>query len=190
VRLFCESFSWAPGTVSAPWSTPLRGHKLSQLKVGVTYAFLIDFLDPEDTRRIAFRIHYQDAASTPPEGYPSEELLAERAVDLEVVTMPGREALPARHDRYPVGVLQHNRARHAMVIHYESFFHPVSEVRLLDTLVGEPAEEFLDSVAASIPPTQCDPPHTFEGLRAAAFTVPLPGQWLVFETALSDPRCR
>lgn len=190
LRLFCESFSWAPGTVAAPWSTPLRGHELSQLKVGVTYAFLIDFLDPAHPNQIAFRVHYQDAASNPPEGYPSEQLLAERAVDLEVVTMPGREALPARQDRYPVGVLQHNRARHALVIHYESFFHPVSEVRLLDTLVGEPAEEFLDSVAENVVPSVCGPPHAVEGLRAAAFTVPLPGQWLVFETALSDPDCR
>lgn len=190
VRLLGESFSWASGTVSAPWSTPLRGHKLSQLKVGVTYAFLIDFLDPEDSRRIAFRVHYQDAASIPPQGYPSEELLAERPVDLEVVTMPGRETLPKSEGRYPVGVLQHNRARHALVIHYESFFHPVSEVRLLDTLVGGPSEEFLDSVAKSIVPSSCGPPAAAEGLRAAAFTVPLPGQWLVFETALSDANCR
>jgi hypothetical protein len=190
VRLFCDSFSWAEGTVSAPWSTPLRGHKLSQLKVGVTYAFLIDFLDPSDPTEIAFRVHYQDAASKPPEGYPSELLLAERAVDLEVVTMPGREALPAGEGRYPVGVLRHNRARHALVIHYESFFHPVSEVRLLDTLVGGPSEELLDSVAESIVPSSCGPPAAVEGLRAATFTVPLPGQWLVFETALSDPNCR
>ncbi len=193
--LLGQTFSWAPGAVDEPWSTPLSDHELDELKAGVSYAFLIDFLDPADPKHIAFRVHYQDAASTPPEGYPPQELLSERGVDLEVVSMPGREALPPSRDRYPAGVLRHNRARHALVIHYESFFHPVldgerpAEVRLLDTLSGEPAEEFLDSVARSVDATPCGPPLEVEGLKAAAFTVPLPGEWLLFDTAISNPGC-
>lgn len=195
LRLLGQTLSWAPGAVDKPWSTPLSAHKLDELKVGVTYAFLIDFLDPADPKRVAFRVHYQDAASSPPEGYPSPELLAERGVDLEVVSMPGRETLPPSRDRYPQGVLRHNRARHALVIHYESFFHPVlegerpAEVRLLDTLSGEAAEEFFDSVARSIEPSSCGAPLAVEGLSAEVFTVPLPGEWLVFDTAVSDSKC-
>ena len=196
VRAFGQTYSWATGRVDKPWSTPLAGHTLDALKIGETYAFLIDFLDPTDPHRIALRVHYQDAASSPPEGYPDGTLLAERAVDLEVVTMPGRETLPPSRDRYPEGVLRHDHARHALVIHYESFFHPVLDgsepapVRLLDTLGGEPAEEFLDSVARSVEPSPCGPPLAAEGLRAGAFTVPLPGAWLVFDTALSNLNCR
>ncbi len=46
-------------------------------------------------------------------------------MDLAVVTMPGRETLPNTEFRYPTGVLEHSRARHALVIHYEDFFIPV-----------------------------------------------------------------
>lgn len=194
--LLGRTFAWAAGTVDKPWSTPLAAHTLDELKGGTTYAFLMDFLDPMDRKRVVFRVHYQDAASTPPEGYPPIELLAERSVDLEVVSMPGRETLPPSRDRYPEGVLRHNRARHALVIHYESFFHPVldgaraGDVLLLDTLRGEPAEEFLDSVVRSVDGAPCGPPRAVEGLRAESFTVPLPGEWLVFDTALSDANCR
>ncbi|HEU5074309.1 MAG TPA: hypothetical protein VFU02_09050 [Polyangiaceae bacterium] len=194
--LFGQTFAWATGTVDEPWSTPLAGHALDELKAGTTYAFLVDFLDPADPTRVAFRVHYQDAASTPPEGYPPVELLAERGVDLEVVSMPGRETLRPSRDRYPAGVLRHNRARHALVIHYESFFHPVldggrpGEVLLLDTLRGETSEEFLDSVARSVEGSPCGAPRVLEGLRAETFTVPLPGEWLVFDTLLSDANCR
>lgn len=195
VALLGQTFSWASGSVDQPWSNPLSAHRTGELKGGTTYAFLIDFLDPEDSSRIVFRVHYQDAASIAPEGYPSKELLAERGVDLEVVTMPGRESLPPSHDRYPQGVLRHNRARHALVIHYESFFHPVLEgerpadVRLLDTLRGAAGEEFLDSVAGAIAASSCAAPLSVEGLKAAAFTVPVPGEWLVFDTALNNPKC-
>ena len=85
---------------------------------------------------------------------------------------------------------------HALVIHYESFFHPVLDgsepapVLLLDTLGGGPAEEFLDSVARSVEASPCGPPLAAEGLRAEAFTVPFPGAWLLFDTALSNPKCR
>ena len=196
LRVLGQTLSWAPGSVKKPWSTPLAGHRLEELKVGATYAFLMDFLDPKDPTRVAFRVHYQDAASSPPQGYPESALLTERGVDLEVVCMPGRETLPPSKDRYPEGVLRHNRAHHALVIHYESFFHPVldgnepADVRLLDTLAGEPSEEFLDSVARSVDVSACGPPQVSEGLRAESFTVPLPGEWLVFDTAVSDPKCR
>lgn len=195
LHLLGQTFSWATGVVERPWSSPLAGHELDELKAGTTYAFLIDFLDPRDPERIAFRVHYQDAASTPPQGYVNRPLLAERGIDLEVVSMPGRETLPPSPDRYPEGVLSHHRARHALVIHYESFFHPVlegqtpAEVRLLDTLAGEPAEEFLDSIVRSVAAHPCGAPLVVEGLSAEAFTVPLPGAWLAFDTLVSDPRC-
>ena len=131
-----------------------------------------------------------------------ESVLAERDVDLEVVTMPGREALPAAPEAYPAGVLRHHRARHALAIHYESFFHPVldadapsdqpvpNDVRLIDTLRGSPSEDFLDAVASSVPAgTECSMPLVREGLRAPEFSVPLPGEWLLFETRLSAASC-
>jgi hypothetical protein len=184
--------AWEPGDVAAPFRSPLEGHRLSELKAGRTLAFVIDFLDPSDRKRVAFRVHYQDAASRPGIGYPTAATLAERPIDLEVVTMPGRETLPPGADAYPSGVLRHGRARHALVIHYEDFFRPVlrrdgtsNGVRLIPTLAGEPAAEFLRAVNDAVQnpdPRYCAEPSDLEGLCSDAFTLPLPGEWLLVDT--------
>ncbi len=199
LEVFGHDLSWAPGELDEPWREPFEAHRLDELRVGTTFAFLIDFLDPRNRERVAFRVHYQDAASTPDKGYPDAETIAERAVDLEVVTMPGRETLEAGPEQYPSGVLRHNRARHALVIHYEDFFRRVltpegdsNGVRLIPTLVGEHSEEFLQAVVDAIEapnPGPCRTPERVEGLCADAFTLPLPGEWLLFDAERpTDPR--
>jgi hypothetical protein len=184
--------AWGPGEVTKPFRSPLAGHRLSELRAGRTLAFLIDFMDPADPRRVAFRVHYQDAASAPPLGFPPANEIAEHPVDLEIVTMPGRETLPDVADAYPVGVLRHGRARHALVIHYEDFFRPLlrtdgssNGVRLIPTLAGGPAEEFLRAVTEAVlnPDSRyCAEPSDLEGLCNGAFTLPLPGEWLLVDT--------
>lgn len=183
--------AWPPGEVTKPWTTPIDAHRLIELRAGTTHAFLIDFLDPKDPKRVAFRVHYQDAASRPPSGYPEQPLIDEHPVDLEVVCMPGRETLPKVADRYPTGILRHTRARHALVIHYEDFFRPLFEasgesrgVCLIPTLAGEPARDFLHAIVEAIEkpaPGPCRHPEGVEGLCADAFTLPLPGEWLLFD---------
>jgi hypothetical protein len=189
-----RTFAWPLGEVTRPWTTPFEQHRLLELRAGMTHALLIDFMDPKDPERVAFRVHYQDAASSPPAGYPPPEWLRERAVDLEVLTLPGRETLPPSEKRYPVGILEQTRARHALVIHYEDFFRPVLNqdgqshgVRLIPTLTGRPERDFLHAVVSTIRepvPGPCRHPERVEGLCADAFTLPLPGEWLLFETAL------
>jgi hypothetical protein len=184
--------AWGPGEVKKPFRTPLAGHRLAELRAGRTLAFLIDFMDPAEPTRVAFRVHYQDAASAPPLGYPAADALAERPVDLEIVTMPGRETLPEGADAYPVGVIRHGRARHALVVHYEDFFRPILKadgssngVRLIPTLAGAPAEEFLEAVTGAVvnpDPRYCAEPSDLEGLCNDAFTLPLPGEWLLVDT--------
>jgi hypothetical protein len=106
--------------------------------------------------------------------------------------MPGRETLPEGPDAYPTGVLRRGRARHALVIHYEDFFRPLltadgtsNGVRLIPTLAGAPAEDFLRAVHGAVAnpdPRYCAPPSDLEGLCSDAFTLPLPGEWLVVDT--------
>jgi hypothetical protein len=113
-------------------------------------------------------------------------------VDLAVLTMPGRETLPESDVAYPSGLLRHTQARHALVIHYEDFFRPVLKpngesngVRLIPTLAGAPAEDFLRAVSeAIVDPDRryCQRGSAVEGLCGDAFTVPLPGEWLVVDT--------
>jgi hypothetical protein len=192
VEVLGLDLAWQPGEVRDASTRPLAGQRLTKLKAGKTLAFLVDFLDPADPSRVAFRVHYQDAASRPEHGYPSAAQLAERPVDLEVVTMPGRETLPEGPDAYPVGVLRRGGARHALVIHYEDFFRPVlrtdgtsNGVRLIPTLAGAPAEDFLRAVDSAIErpdPRYCALPTDLEGLCSDAFTLPLPGEWLLVDT--------
>jgi hypothetical protein len=188
--------AWGPGEVKKPFRTRLEGHRVAELRAGRTLAFLIDFMDPADPKHIAFRVHYQDAASEPPLGYPSAAAVAEHPVDLEIVTMPGRETLPEGPDAYPSGVLRHGRAKHALVIHYEDFFRPVlradgtsNGVRLIPTLAGERAAELLRAVTEAVrapDPRYCAEPSDLEGLCNDAFTLPLPGEWLLVDTREAD----
>ncbi|MEY2933616.1 MAG: hypothetical protein RL033_4365 [Pseudomonadota bacterium] len=185
---------WGPGEVERPWTSPWSQHFLREQRVGQTYAFVIDFLDATPERKVAFRVHYQDAASAAPKGFlPKSEFgpgMDTRDVDLEVVCMPGRESLPAGAPRYPSGVLANTRAHHALVIHYEDFFRPIhaegdwTEVRLLPNVAGAIATEFLSVLDAGIRearPGPCLHPQRVQGLCSRAYTVPLPGEWLLFD---------
>lgn len=190
LRLAGVKVHWAPGEVPAPLAPPFSSHELLELQEGHPLAFVLDFMDPTNLSRVAYRVHYQDAASRPPAGFPAPFILAERAVDLEVVTMPGREALPKSDVAYPVGLLRYTGARHALVIHYEDFFLPVlkpngspAPVRILPTLAGSPATELLDSIHKAVerPERGACKLGSGQGLCGAAFTLPLPGEWLLFD---------
>ncbi len=96
---------------------------------GQTFAFLIDFMEGD---RPVFRIHVQDAASQPPLGFVPRSLLAERRVDLAILTAGGFSQ--ARD--YPEGLLRDLEPRHVMIGHWEDFFRGPDEeplvVRLTD----------------------------------------------------------
>jgi hypothetical protein len=85
---------------------------------GVTYAFLVDFLDPDGS--VAFRIYYQDAVSAPPRGLAPPELVAERPVDVAIL-------VPATFDQvdwYPEDLVQNLRPHWVLEGHWEDFFVP------------------------------------------------------------------
>jgi hypothetical protein len=195
VRLFGHTVHWAEGDVGKEWQGEWSRRRVIEQREGRAFAFLIDFLEPGPEQRVAFRVHYQDAASVPPLGYlPSPQFGPggdTRDVDLAILCMPGREALPAQADRYPSGVLANTRAHHALVIHYESFFRPVqsggewSSVRLLPNLSEHAATQFLTAIDRAVlqpRPGPCAPPYGMQGLCSRAYTVPLPGEWVVFDT--------
>jgi len=68
------------------------------MRCGMPFAFVIDLLD-DDGERVAFRIHYQDAASDEQEGWPPQALVDARPVDLAVLCMPSSWKVK----RYPKG---------------------------------------------------------------------------------------
>jgi L-ascorbate metabolism protein UlaG (beta-lactamase superfamily) len=85
-------------------------------KEGQTYAFLIDFL-AETEERPVFRIHYQDAASTPPYGFPPP-LDDGVPVDVAIVNV----AAFGEAEDYPEGIVRELQPRHVILSHWEDFF--------------------------------------------------------------------
>jgi hypothetical protein len=85
---------------------------------GPTYAFLVDFLDPDGT--VAFRIYYQDAVAAPPRGFAPDGLMAERPVDVAIF-------VPATFDQvdwHPEAFVANLRPHWVLMGHWENFFVP------------------------------------------------------------------
>ncbi|HSG47829.1 MAG TPA: hypothetical protein VLA43_08470, partial [Longimicrobiales bacterium] len=88
---------------------------------GPSYAFLVDFLDPDGT--VAFRIYYQDAVAAAPRGFAPDALVAERGVDVAVL-------VPATFDQvdwHPEAFVENLRPRWVLLGHWENFFVPLDE---------------------------------------------------------------
>jgi hypothetical protein len=171
-------FHYAKGEVDGPLDC-IQGRKLSKLKEGRVYAFLIDLL-ADDGETVLFRIHYQDVASPEPFGLPPEGELASRPADLAVLSLP----LARLADGYPEAVLTRTRARHALIIHYEDFFRPADRpLRFVPLLSNRRANRFMELLREAMG----HPVHEPVGPRSLicgpsgdAWTIPLPGEWLLF----------
>ncbi len=130
---------------------------------GQTLAYLIDFLGADG--KVAYRIHYQDAASNPPLGFPPPlaSLDDARPVDLALVCMPGSNEVR----NYPDGLLARFSPRHIVLIHWENFFETLpDDASQLRTVPHEPAEKFLEHLQAVAP--------------GIPYTLPAPGAWMRF----------
>lgn len=174
------------GFVKEPRSTlPARA---DDFKLGNTWAYLIDLLDERGA--IAFRIHYVDAAGSPPHGLLPQKLAGERDVDVHIACVPGFEQV----DDYPEAILRYHRVRYVMAAHWEDFLQPrsaqLSPLRVI--LDGSAMDRFVDIVERSVPaaggvaplnksdgdcaaPARCGP-------HGATWTVPAPGETFQFAT--------
>jgi L-ascorbate metabolism protein UlaG (beta-lactamase superfamily) len=157
-----DHFFWAEGEVEEPLAAlPTRA---SAWKQGRALAYLIDFMSA-DGERVAFRLHYQDAASTPPYGFPPAiSGHDEHPVDVAFLCVPGYNLV----DHYPDGVAAYLRPRTVVGIHWESFFRELpDDVDHLWTLpmLDVPGFEALLKT----------------GLPGVTFMLPAPGAWLLFE---------
>ncbi|MBF5043319.1 MBL fold metallo-hydrolase [Aggregicoccus sp. 17bor-14] len=85
---------------------------------GEAYAYVVDFLG--EGGRVAFRVFYQDAASSPGMARMPPGLLAEHWVDLAITSVGGYEQVSG--GRYPETVLCDTRPRFVMLGHWEDFF--------------------------------------------------------------------
>ncbi|MEX2526572.1 MAG: hypothetical protein WEA09_02945 [Gemmatimonadota bacterium] len=109
---------------------------------GTPLAYLVDFLNGDGS--VAFRIHYQDAASEPPAGFPPI-LDDDVPIDLAILCPPGFEEV----DGFPEGILERLQPRAVLLGHWENFFRPRTE-----PLQGVPStdlDEFLRRLDGILP---------------------------------------
>ena len=131
-------------------------------KEGITLAYLIDFLHADG--RIQFRLHYQDAACAPPQGFPPPD---PHPVDVAILCVPGHKKVRD----YPEGIIERLAPRYAVLGHWEDFFRPWADspVALRPVRFTDPLD-FIDRLEAIAPP------HN-------TWILPRPGSWLQVEEA-------
>jgi hypothetical protein len=176
-------YHYGRGEVARSWGS-WTGRKLRHMKEGRVFTFLIDLLS-EDGASMEFRIHYQDAPSSAPAGFPPEEIISERMVDLAVLCLPTWWLV----DDYPRGIIERTHARHVLAIHYEDFFRPATmPLRFVGGCTDRRANRFMELVEqamsrASERPAGPDPLALGPGCDR--WTMPLPGEWLRFHRGQS-----
>lgn len=170
-------FRFAEGEVKEDWQGP-AGHGVRQMKGGKAFAYLIDLLREDGS--VAFRLHYQDAASAAPLGFPPNAATDERDVDLAVVCMPSYWLAPG----YPSRLLERVAARHVLMTHYEDFFRPRDKpLRFVAFLTDDRANALVAQVRATLAEHATKGPlDPVCGPGDDGWTMPLPGEWLRFAT--------
>jgi hypothetical protein len=123
-----EGYTLYHGTRDRPMEEEPRW--ASEWLDGVTYAFLVDFMDADGS--VQFRIYYQDAVAAPPRGLAPEALMRERPADVAVL-------VPATFDQvdwHPEALVANLRPRWVLLGHWEDFFvppeAPTRSIRLTD----------------------------------------------------------
>lgn len=139
--------------------------KAAEWVEGQTFAYLIDFLR-DDGETVAFRIHYQDAASTPPLGFPPrfEKPADKRRVDVAILCVPGFDQV----EGYPEGILVELNPRYVILGHWENFFKALpDDMQKLTVVPATNVRKFIRRVQTVLP-------------EDAKFILPQPGTWLTF----------
>ncbi|MFO1379165.1 MAG: hypothetical protein U1F63_02165 [Chitinivorax sp.] len=89
---------------------------------GEVFAYLIDFLNPDG--KIAFRIYYQDTASSPGMGYiPDFDPVDQAPVDVAILCVGSFSQVKD----YPEHILRMAKPKFVIAGHWEDFFRPQSD---------------------------------------------------------------
>ncbi|MBK6902341.1 MAG: MBL fold metallo-hydrolase [Saprospirales bacterium] len=101
------------------WGRHGYPHNVMKYWEGDNFTFLVDFMSEDGT--INFRMFIQSgAASTYPVGYPAEEVLAEKQVDLAFFCVASFDKIK----RYPFEQIERMQPRGIVLVHWENFFRP------------------------------------------------------------------
>ena len=177
--------------MSKPWESNQRW---SDLKAGWTYNFIVDLTDGTSADSpVRFRLFFQDSASLAPAGLPPAPASGDPPYDLAILGMASSQFV----EPYPEDLLRRIKPRHVVAIHYENFTKPWSPRRkFAPLLTRRVAERFLLRVEDALGHNHTvgkPPGRPTCGPSADRWTMPLPGERLVFHTisckAANGSRC-
>lgn len=109
---------------------------------GEVFAYLIDFLNPDG--KIAFRIYYQDAASSPGMGYiPDFDPIDQAPVDVAILCVSSF----SRAKDYPEHILRMAKPKFVIAGHWEDYTRPQSAPIAVEPLTS--VDDFMRRVRAA-----------------------------------------
>ena len=125
-------------------------------KEGQTFAWLVDVLAPDGG--VLLRLYYQDAATSPPLGWPPRELLRERGVDVALLCAASFDQV----SHHPEALVRDLAPQHVIAGHWEDFFRdPGRPPRVLPIF---DRDAFVTRLRSALPPWP-----------AASWAMPEPG---------------
>ncbi|RJS21178.1 hypothetical protein DRW03_17345 [Corallococcus sp. H22C18031201] len=152
---------------------------------GETYAYVVDFLREKDGP-VAFRLYYEDAASSPSVGLIPDDLTQDgHRVDVSITCVGAYEQIPS--SLYPQEVLAGTHPRYVILGHWEDFFgndclKPPSIVRMTGRKglsrfirrVGEVTPESRCVLPVPLAPTMFIPEGSDAPARSGPACLPVP----------------
>ena len=91
--------------------------RVTDWKVGRTYAYLIDFMR---NKHPEFRIYLLSSASSPPNGFINQDLLKEHPINLAILGAASFDNV----ENYPQGILEYLKPEKLLIAHWEDLFKP------------------------------------------------------------------
>jgi hypothetical protein len=145
--------------------------RMRNLLGGQTYAYVIELLERGVVR---YRIYYNDAAS---EGVG--ETLPDGTYDLAIICMASFDFAPG----YPATLLDRLKPRHLFISHYEDFFTKQKQPSwtFAPLLTNGKANRFMTKVRKAMQNSDELPAQPFCGVNTKRWSMPVPGQTVVFQ---------
>lgn len=155
------------GTASTndKYNTPLSKSRAEMWREGLTFSFVIDFLDQQ--KEVDFRIFLQSSASTPKVGWIPERLKGPE-VDLAILGAASFHNV----DNYPCRLINENLTpKYLVVCHWEDFFRPYEKTKK-KTVRGTDMKKYIQQLNSVYP-------WKIEGVEK--FILPKPGAVITLE---------
>ncbi len=172
LRALCSShpaqfafIHFGEGCVDGPLCSPPKDAEA--WREGATLAWLVDFLDDEGA--VTFRVYYQDAPTNSPSGHVSDDVLAEKRVDLAILNVGTWDQV----DDHPAETIEALNPRYVLAGHWEDFF--VAQSKPLEPIPLMDLDTFRERLIAAMPDDGTPSLRRFGADTGTRWWIPQPG---------------